>query len=61
MAEDKNPIHIKKSHRGKFTEYCKNKGYEGATWECEEEGLASRSAKVRKQAQFSRNSRSWNK
>ena len=57
----KNPIKIKKENVGKFTEYCKGKGYEGVTAQCEEEGLASRSAAVRKRANFSRNARSWNK
>lgn len=52
-------IEIKDENKGKFTEYCKRKGYSGATRECEEEGLASRYARVRKMAQFSRNSRSW--
>lgn len=61
MEDDKPKIEIKKSHRGRFTQYCKNKGYDGVTSECEEEGLASRSAKVRKQAQFSKNSRKWDK
>ena len=62
MAEDKKPkIEIKESHKGKFTEYCKGKGYDSVTRECEEEGLASRSAKARKMAQFSKNSREWGK
>lgn len=53
-------IKIKKSHEGRFTEYCKRKGYKSATSECEEEGLASKSAKVRKMANFSKNAKSWN-
>ena len=56
---DKSEIHIKKSHEGRFTEYCKRKGYKNATSECEEEGLASKLASVRKQAQFSANARKW--
>lgn len=62
MAKDKEPkIEIKKSHEGKFTEYCKRKGYDSVTGECEEEGLASKSAAVNKMAQFSKNSRKWGK
>ena len=61
MNKEKPKIKIKKENKGKFTEYCKSKGYEGVTRECEEEGLASKSAAVRKRANFSRNARSWNK
>jgi hypothetical protein len=53
-------IEIKPSHKGKFTEYCKNKGHKGVTSECIEEGLASRGAATRKQAQFAENARSFN-
>lgn len=60
MAE-KPKIEIKKGNRGKFTKYCKRKGYSGATWACEEEGLASSANRIRKMAQSSRNSRSWDK
>lgn len=56
---DKPEIHIKKSHEGRFTEYCKRKGYDSATSECEEDGLASKSAKIRKMANFSKNAKSW--
>ena len=59
--EDKKPkIVIKKENKGKFTDYCKSKGYTKATKECEEEGLASKLASVNKMAQFSKNSRKWN-
>ena len=54
---DKPKVEIKESHKGRFTEYCGGK----VTRECEEEGLASKSAKVRKMAQFSKNSRKWGK
>lgn len=54
-------IKIKPENVGKFTKWCKTKGYSKATRECEEEGLASKSASIRKQAQFSKNSRKWNK
>lgn len=57
---DKPEIKIKEKNKGKFNKYCKGKGHESVTRECEEEGLASKSAKVRKMAQFSKNSREWN-
>lgn len=57
---EKPKIKIKETNKGKFTEYCKRKGYEGVTSKCEEEGLASRLSEVRKMAQFSKNSKEWN-
>lgn len=60
VMADKPEIHIKKSHEGRFTEYCKRKGHEGVTNECIEEGLASRSAKTRTRAQFASNAKKWN-
>ena len=60
MSKDKKPeIKIKKENRGKFTDWCKRRGHKSVTLECEDEGLASRLASVRKMAQFSRNSRGW--
>lgn len=61
MAKKRSPIKIKPENVGKFTKWCKRHGYPGATHACEEEGLASRLASVRKQAQFSRNAKSWKK
>jgi len=63
MAEKKKKsgIHIKPENKGKFTSYCKSKGYGGVTGECIEDGLASKSAAVRKRANFARNAKSWNK
>ena len=62
MAEKKKSgIHIKKENKGKFTQWCKDHGYEGPNASCEEEGLAAKSAGVRKMANFSRNSKKWNK
>ena len=58
---DKPKIEIAKKNRGKFTQYRRSKGYKSVTRECEEGGLASKSVSVRKMAQFSKNSRSWNK
>ena len=58
--EKKPKIEIKSENKGKFTEYCKNKGHKGVTNECIEEGLASRGAAVNKMAQFAKNAKSWN-
>ena len=54
-------IEIKPGNKMLFNKYCKSKGYKSVTRECEEEGLASKSTSVRKMAQFSNNSRSWDK
>lgn len=54
--EKKKTIHIKETNKGLFTEYCGGK----VTNECIEEGLASKSAKVRARAQFAKNAKSWN-
>lgn len=43
-------IEIMKSHKGRFTRYCENKGHEGVTSECIKECLASNMAATRKQA-----------
>lgn len=61
MATGKSDIRIKKANVGKFTDYCKSKGYNSVTDECIEEGLASNSAKVTKRAQFAKSAKSWNK
>lgn len=54
--EDKKPtIKIKEANKGKFTAHCGGK----VTGDCIEEGLASRSEKIRKQAQFAKNVRSF--
>ncbi len=55
MADKKPEIKIKESHKGRFTEHCGGK----VTNECIEEGLASKSAAVRKQAQFAKNVRKF--
>ena len=61
MTNDKPKIHIKKENRGKFTGWAKRHGHKGVTSSAIEEGLASNLASVRKQAQFAKNARSWNK
>ena len=52
-------IEIKKSHKGKFTEYCDRKGHAGVTSACIQEGLASELVKTRKMAQFAKNAKSF--
>ena len=54
-------IKIKKENVGKFTEYCKSKGYGGVTSKCISEGKASNSPAIRKRATFAKNAKSWNK
>ena len=51
----KSGINIKKSHEGKFTDYCGGK----VTEECIEKGKHSTSAAVRKRATFAANARKW--
>lgn len=50
-------IHIKKSHRGRFTNYCGGK----VTQECIRKGKNSSNPKIRKMATFADNSRKWKK
>ena len=52
-------IQIKPENKGRFTNYCKSKGHDAVTNECIEEGLASKSAKVRSRAQFVKNAKGW--
>lgn len=47
---EKPKIHSKPENKGKFTKHCEGK----VTNECIEEGLASKSEAVRKQAQFAK-------
>lgn len=56
---EKPKIEIKESHKGRFTDHCKSKGYDGVTNECIEEGLDSKSEALRKQAQFAKNVRKF--
>lgn len=58
MAE-KSPIKIKPENKGKFTEYCKNKGHQSVTTECIDEGLASKATSVNKMAQFAKNAKEF--
>jgi len=52
-------IHIKEENRGKFTEYCKRKGYKKVTQKCIQEGLRSKNLTTRKRAVFAKNTRKW--
>lgn len=52
-------ISIKPSHKGKFTRYCKSKGYKGVTSKCIAEGKRSKLASVVKMATFAGNARRW--
>lgn len=52
-------IEIDPKNKGKFTDWCKDKGYDGVTNVCIEEGLASRAAKTRARAQFAENAKKW--
>ena len=60
-VKKKSGIYIKKSHKGLFTQYCKSKGHSSVTDTCISEGLASKSAAVRKRANFAKVSKSWKK
>ena len=60
MAKKKPTIYIKPENKGKFTEYCKNKGHQSVTQECIEEGLASKLVDVKKRAVFAQNARKFN-
>ena len=51
MGLAKDGIHIKKSHKGRFTKWCKEQGYKSVTCGCIKEGLA-KGGNVAKQANF---------
>ena len=51
----KSGIHIKKSNKGKFTEYCNGK----VTQECIRKGKQSKDPTIRKRATFADNARKW--
>ena len=59
MQQGLGTIHIKKKNKGKFTSYCKSKGYKGVTAKCIEEGKKSKSKAVRKRAVFAENAKSF--
>lgn len=51
----KSGIKIKKSNKGKFTEYCNGK----VTQECINKGKQSKDPTIRKRATFADNARKW--
>jgi len=55
----KTPIKIAPERKGLFTKYCKSKGHGSVTDTCISEGLASKSAAVRKRANFARNAKTF--
>lgn len=57
IPSGKSGIHIKPENKGKFTEYCGGK----VTSECIARGKKSPNPKIRKQATFAGNARSWHK
>lgn len=63
MADQKkkSKIKIKPSKVGTFTAWCKKQGYNGVTSACIAQGLKSKSAAIRKKANFARNARKWKK
>ena len=52
-------IHIKPENKGKFTAWCKSKGYGGVTNQCISKGKNSKSSTIRKRATFAGNARRW--
>lgn len=52
-------IYIKPSKRGSFTAWCKRQGFSGVTSSCIAKGKRSKSASIRKKANFAANSRKW--
>jgi hypothetical protein len=61
MAKEENPIRIKPSKEGSFTEYCRRKGFDGVTSACIAQGKKSKNPKTRKKATFAGNARLWNR
>lgn len=57
----KSGIHINPKNKGKFTSYCKSKGYNGVTSACIAEGKKSSNPTTRKRANFAGVSRTWRK
>ena len=55
MAKKK--INIKPENKGKFTKYCKSKGYKSVNKKCIEEGKKSPNPKTRKRATFAENAK----
>ena len=52
-------IKISEENRGKFTAWCKSKGYGEVTNQCIQKGKNSKSPIIRKRATFAQSARSW--
>jgi hypothetical protein len=61
MQEKKPKIYIKKENRGKFTQYCKQHGFNGVTSECIAQAKKSKNPTTRKRATFAANAKHWNR
>lgn len=61
MKRELAKIEIDDKNKGKFTSYCKDKGFKSVTEDCLDEGLNSPNKLTRKRAQFAKNARSWDK
>ena len=61
MTKKKSKIKIESKNAGKFTEWCKRHGYNSVTLACIAAGLRSSDARVRRMANFAKNSRGWSK
>lgn len=61
MKRELAKIEIDEKNKGKFTSYCKGKGFNSVTEGCLAEGLDSPNKLTRKRAQFAKNARSWDK
>jgi len=57
--EKQSKIKLDSKHKGAFTKYCKDKGYDGVTDACIKEGLKDQDPHIRKEANFARNARKW--
>lgn len=55
----KSGIHINPKNKGKFTSYCKSRGYNGVTSACIAEGKRSSNPTTRKRANFAANARKF--
>jgi len=59
VAKKKSRIKIKSQNTGKFTQWCKRHGYNSVTLACIAAGRRSKDARVRRMANFAKNSRRW--
>ena len=55
----KSGMHIKPSHKGKFTAWCKRHGFGSVTAQCIAAGKRSKNPNVRKMATFAANARKF--